>query len=771
MKSKKQIEIETQSLERFLKAPLSDVVSELNSTAIAEFPTVTLGDIPEVQTGQFVYEQIQIISGLDITKPDELKDVMSKIARSQELINTDPVPAMHSQYYTVMAECYKKLGKKDEAKQYYIKAIKCEMEKVEQSVHPNSCLIGRMRENCDRLCTMLIQNTEDFQAQIDALKNTIEYYKAELKNGIEKNKNFSRTEEMFYNMAICSTYEKMQSVALSSQNSSIIDDVKKTNPIIQTIKHKSRLYGLMQGKMNREAYPVFEKEVGFSSATLIGTSNIQQCMVVILRDPQTKKTFLAHMDRFNDENALNQYLQDHPEFDKNAQYELQLIGSDISKGYLQIGQQNISEQNIVNTMKALKILKDNMGLNGKLHIIAARIGEKVPQCIVVNPNTGEITEEMPAKKSTRTSKLSIASSQLSFLTKAFTLDTNVGIPSIAEDIGYIYAQRKMLMNDFFDYYIEKDISAISYAPKEVGVLINYAFDEAAVLRPREKMIKALWNNPNKQQAIEFKKEFLAAASERTIDQYKLMVCYSTPMTQLQEIFLRQSNNAVCEAMLKTLADKSLNTKFFPDSIYGQPTTSDLLSLVYVVIKEMEKSVKLLLLVGIDKLTSFTPEQITILLSDIAYNFVRKGNIDTYKYIVDDVFNKKLPPEQIKALFENETKMPKITFDLMAKCQKYLQQVEKSFYMHDLAEIKKVCKLGIITQNNMFILLNKMSLEEQTELEKAVKNISAENKTAKRVALEESQKLITNKCEKYGIQLTSVIPQQNNEAQVGNPLVV
>lgn len=43
---------------------------------------------------------------------------------------------------------------------------------------------------------------------------------------------------------------------------------------------------------------------GFSDKEKIGTDNIQQCVAVILHDPLTKKTALAHVDRFTDASSL-----------------------------------------------------------------------------------------------------------------------------------------------------------------------------------------------------------------------------------------------------------------------------------------------------------------------------------------------------------------------------------------------------------------------------------------------------------------------------------
>ncbi len=63
-------------------------------------------------------------------------------------------------------------------------------------------------------------------------------------------------------------------------------------------------YSLQQGIVDYEAVRVEQHKVGFSDKEKIGTDNIQQCIAVILHDPLTKKTALAHVDRFTDASSL-----------------------------------------------------------------------------------------------------------------------------------------------------------------------------------------------------------------------------------------------------------------------------------------------------------------------------------------------------------------------------------------------------------------------------------------------------------------------------------
>jgi tetratricopeptide (TPR) repeat protein len=71
----------------------------------------------------------------------------------------------------------------------------------------------------------------------------------------------------------------------------------------EALEHYAVAYDLQQGKVDYEAVRVEQHEVGFSTQK-IGTDNIQQCVAVILHDPITKKTALAHIDRFTDTKSL-----------------------------------------------------------------------------------------------------------------------------------------------------------------------------------------------------------------------------------------------------------------------------------------------------------------------------------------------------------------------------------------------------------------------------------------------------------------------------------
>ncbi|WP_316355267.1 hypothetical protein [Candidatus Trichorickettsia mobilis] len=87
----------------------------------------------------------------------------------------------------------------------------------------------------------------------------------------------------------------------------------------EALEHYAVGYDLQQGKVDYTADRVEQHEVGFSDKK-IGTDNIQQCVAVILHDPITKKTALAHVDKFTDTTSLANVVANFPEGTKLDAY-------------------------------------------------------------------------------------------------------------------------------------------------------------------------------------------------------------------------------------------------------------------------------------------------------------------------------------------------------------------------------------------------------------------------------------------------------------------
>ncbi len=112
--------------------------------------------------------------------------------------------------------------------------------------------------------------------------------------------------------------------------------------------HRAELFDLQQGPMHGQVAMVGEREVGFSDSDLmpLATTNIQQCMVVIVRDPKTNKTAMAHFNYTTDPASLDRDVFD--KFPPDAALEVRLVGS---KEYMG---REASDRNITQVMNRLR---------------------------------------------------------------------------------------------------------------------------------------------------------------------------------------------------------------------------------------------------------------------------------------------------------------------------------------------------------------------------------------------------------------------------------
>jgi tetratricopeptide (TPR) repeat protein len=152
----------------------------------------------------------------------------------------------------------------------------------------------------------------------------------------------------------------------------------------EAIKHYSRAYFLSEGRIDAQAYSVEQHEVGFSDHEKIGTHNIQQCVTVIIRDPVTKKTALAHIDWATDPRSLSDVIS---RFSPDAKLEVHLVGGrDLSPQGLSTSKNNVS-----------KVLTQ-LALHSNIDIKSADIDEKgSPSGVVFDPQTGKLEHAVPGK--------------------------------------------------------------------------------------------------------------------------------------------------------------------------------------------------------------------------------------------------------------------------------------------------------------------------------------------------------------------------------------
>jgi len=150
-------------------------------------------------------------------------------------------------------------------------------------------------------------------------------------------------------------------------------------------QHAVRMHIVRGGEVvNNAAHRVEQGEVGFSDNEPIGTDNVFSCVCVIVRDPVTHKTALAHIDVATSTASLQNIFDRMPD---GNMLEVRLIGAQFGDDVY--GQfENISKKNI---KKTLEFLEDK-----NVNVLSASIQDlDQPSAIVVNPKTFEISEEVP----------------------------------------------------------------------------------------------------------------------------------------------------------------------------------------------------------------------------------------------------------------------------------------------------------------------------------------------------------------------------------------
>lgn len=153
----------------------------------------------------------------------------------------------------------------------------------------------------------------------------------------------------------------------------------------EAISQYNKAYLLRQGMLDYSAYKVAQGEVGFSDYHSIGTDNIRECVVVILHDPKTHKTALAHIDEYTDINSL--YTDVISQFPADRPLTAYLVGGIAGGSKLAISDKNIT--------KVTQELQKHHNIN----VVAADIGDKgAPHAIVFNPLTKVIAQKVPAKR-------------------------------------------------------------------------------------------------------------------------------------------------------------------------------------------------------------------------------------------------------------------------------------------------------------------------------------------------------------------------------------
>jgi len=136
---------------------------------------------------------------------------------------------------------------------------------------------------------------------------------------------------------------------------------------------------------NPKAYRVEQGEIGFSSDQPIGTDNVNDCICIIIRDPNTQKTALAHVDVATDIQSLQNVFDRLP---TNSPLQARLIGARFADD------PNTQNFEFKNSIKNIKKISGFLG-NHNIEVLSADLlNQEQPTSIVVDPKTFEITEEI-----------------------------------------------------------------------------------------------------------------------------------------------------------------------------------------------------------------------------------------------------------------------------------------------------------------------------------------------------------------------------------------
>ncbi len=132
-----------------------------------------------------------------------------------------------------------------------------------------------------------------------------------------------------------------------------------------------------QGPLDKTAYRIEQGEVGYSNSEKIGTDNVNQCVTLMLHDPKSKLTGLAHIDFHTDTKSLDEMFERMP----HRKLQARILGA----RYIN---QDVSNNNLARVTNYLK---------GKdVDLLSADVCDSHgPMAVVVNPADFSIQEAVP----------------------------------------------------------------------------------------------------------------------------------------------------------------------------------------------------------------------------------------------------------------------------------------------------------------------------------------------------------------------------------------
>jgi chemotaxis receptor (MCP) glutamine deamidase CheD len=237
-------------------------------------------------------------------------------------------------------------------------------------------------------------------------------------------------------------------------------------------KRSSDIHSEYKGEgIEPDAYRVEQREVGFSSKELMGTDNLRACICLIIRDPITHKTALAHIDAGADIESLELIFERLPKrIPPEQPLEAKIVG--VSADTLSVGGDKTSQANL---QKVINFLNKR-----HVEVISADIAQPDQQTsVIVDPETFNLDERSPGKNNFN-KEIATAKSYLSLnkpLNLAFDLtstDKRTAILLTRENISnikynYIGKTERQIYNQF-----SKDFNYGAHMPVLIEGMVSLA---------------------------------------------------------------------------------------------------------------------------------------------------------------------------------------------------------------------------------------------------------------------------------------------------------
>ncbi|HEY8963316.1 MAG TPA: hypothetical protein VIN59_02510 [Alphaproteobacteria bacterium] len=131
------------------------------------------------------------------------------------------------------------------------------------------------------------------------------------------------------------------------------------------------------------AHLIEQGQVGFSATDPIGTKHVNDCVALVLHDPHSKKTAVAHIDIQTDPASIEALFDKMP----TGQLQASLLGGRYRPG---MDDPKMAERSMQNLRKVLDVLKDKDVNVASAHI---QTGGKGQHQFWINPRTGEIAKQ------------------------------------------------------------------------------------------------------------------------------------------------------------------------------------------------------------------------------------------------------------------------------------------------------------------------------------------------------------------------------------------